>query len=652
MTRVRFRKLVRNFLVILAAAIAAHPAWSATWIVSGASPSCSDAGPGSDSVPFCTIGRGASRAVPGDTVLVNPATYREQVTAPVSGAPGASITYRALVPGVIVLGTFDVSDPSGWTATPTNAWSRPYAPPSNPGQVFLDGTRLAAATSATTTTTDSFFYDGIARVLYVDIGGANPGVGHGIEAGARQHGFRVDGRTDIVIDGFEIRNPNNVGVSLGACSAITVRRSTISSPGSFGIDVDGSVGPILIEGNDVSFSATDGIRLQSSSGATVRGNASHHNIGHGIGARSTVGSQLLENRVYFNRDPIVRRSSGLDINVGSSDNLILGNAAYGNDDSGIQVYGGSHRNVLARNTSFGNGDHGFDVNASEDVRCVSNTACGNLDSGFNFENGAVNARCMNNIAADNGLGTATFNLLVGSSAIPGFLSDRNLFWKSAPGDQVRYGGTNYASVALFATQTGNEVHGLEADPVFRNAASGDLRVLAQSPAVDSADASVPGFTPEDHDGFPPQDIIVVADTGAGVPTFADRGAYEYHDLGPGEPGLESPLTLAKSGDDLILSWGVPSSTCLPADFAVYRGSLESLQGGVYDHDTVLTCAAGGASLGIGIADPRLGTADYFLVVATDGGEEGSYGRDSLQIERPVSSAAACAVAQDLTTCVP
>ena len=333
-----------------------------TWHTDGANPSCSDAGPGDPTTPFCTIGRGASVAAAGDTVLVAPGTYREQVTAPASGAPGAPITYLASGPGAIVLGTFDVSDPVGWSPTATTAWSRPYAPPSNPSQVFRDGVRLAAATSATTTTLDSFYYDSVTRVLYVDIGGANPGVGHVIEAGARQHGFRLDGRTDVVVDGFEIRAPNNVGVRMGTCSSIAVRNCKVSYVGTFGIQTLTCTTPVLLEWNEVSFSKRDGIRIDSSSGVTARGNTSHDNIEHGIGVRTTTASQFIGNTLYANKDPNVRRSTGLDVSIGSTDNLIEGNTAYGNDDSGIQVYSGSHRNVLVRNVSRSNGDHGFDVN--------------------------------------------------------------------------------------------------------------------------------------------------------------------------------------------------------------------------------------------------------------------------------------------------
>ena len=146
---------------------------------------CSDTGTGTQAAPFCTISQGTKKAVlPGDTVHVAPGTYREQVTINASGTATDPITVVGDAPGVIVLGTRSLAGAALWTATGTTAWSTPYAPPSAPKQVFVDNQRLATATSATTTTPNSWFYDGTAKVLYVDIGGANPGDGHQVEAGA------------------------------------------------------------------------------------------------------------------------------------------------------------------------------------------------------------------------------------------------------------------------------------------------------------------------------------------------------------------------------------------------------------------------------------------------------------------------------------
>src|SRR5262245_64585114 len=114
----------------LLVAILALPtaALAATCTVDGDDPLCSDAGPGSDLTPFCTINKARTLAMAGDVVLVRPAVYREQVSPSASGVAGLPITYRASASGVILLGTDDLSDAAGWSSTATSAWSRHFAP--------------------------------------------------------------------------------------------------------------------------------------------------------------------------------------------------------------------------------------------------------------------------------------------------------------------------------------------------------------------------------------------------------------------------------------------------------------------------------------------------------------------------------------------
>src|SRR5437867_8017691 len=95
-----------------------------TWWVDDNNPGCSDIGPGTAATPFCTIKPGGTHAIPGDTVMVKAGTYREQVTPPASGLPGSPISYKAEGPGVLLLGTRDLSDATGWSPTSTTAWSR------------------------------------------------------------------------------------------------------------------------------------------------------------------------------------------------------------------------------------------------------------------------------------------------------------------------------------------------------------------------------------------------------------------------------------------------------------------------------------------------------------------------------------------------
>jgi len=513
--------------IVVATFLAAAPAEAAvTWWVDQNNPSCSDLGPGTSAAPFCTIKPGGTQALPGDTVLVQPGTYREQVTPPTSGAPGSPITYQAAGPGVLILGTLDLSDPLGWSPTATMAWSQPFAPPSAPKQVFVDGARLALAPSATETTPNSFFYDTLAKVLYVDLGGSNPADGHAVEAGARTYGFNLVSRSDIVIDGFEVKAPNSIGVRMFSCTAITVRHMTVSYDAATGILSDTGTGPLTIEMNDLSRSGSVGIRLLNSTGVTVSGNISHDNGFHGIGLSGSSNNQIVGNTCYNNSKPNVRSANGIDVNGASTDNLVQGNTTFNNQDSGIQVYNGSNRCLVVRNVSWGNGDHGFDTNQSTDTRYVSNTSTNNYKDGFSVEGSSVNTTLTDNIAVDNGLTTNEFDLYVDPLSTTGFSSDYDLFWNSAPGTAVKFNGVLYPTLFDYQGLTGGEVHGLGADPRFVDAAAGNLHIGAGSPAVDSADAGASGFAAADHDGLLPVDDPFTADTGAGSPTYADRGAYE------------------------------------------------------------------------------------------------------------------------------
>ena len=75
-----------------------------TYYVDKTNPACTDTGQvGSMAVPFCTIGRGAYLAQPGQIVHVLHGTYAETVYPERSGTAGNPITYLA-DPGVTVTG--------------------------------------------------------------------------------------------------------------------------------------------------------------------------------------------------------------------------------------------------------------------------------------------------------------------------------------------------------------------------------------------------------------------------------------------------------------------------------------------------------------------------------------------------------------------
>lgn len=97
------------------------------------------------------------------------------------------------------------------------------------------------------------------------------------------------------------------------------------------------------------------------------------------------------------------------------------------------------------------------------------------------------------------------------------------------GPQIYDDGTGATTVTYSDVQgdylgTGN----INADPLFVDAANGNLRLQANSPAIDAGNnAAVPTGVTTDLDGSPRfVDILSIPNTGSGTPPIVDMGAYE------------------------------------------------------------------------------------------------------------------------------
>ena len=500
---------------------------AADYWVDGTSATCSDVGTGTPTAPFCTIGAAAKKAVnAGDTVHVLPGTYREQVNVAGSGAAGVPISFLAS-PGVVLLGTQSLSDPAGWTATGTAAWSRPYAPPSAPRQVLLDGSRLTLASSATATTSGSYFYDSSAKVLYVNTDGGNPAQGHTLEAGAQSYGINVAGRSNVVVSGFDAENQNFAGLRVFSSSSVTADQITAGGSASNGILVDTSPGT-AIAGAAVSGSLSSGIRLTGSSGVTVAGSTSHDNGLDGIQLTSSTGATVTGNATFRNVSSSPSATGvGIDVNSGSGSAVVTDNVSHDNQDSGFQAYNGANGSLVARNISYRNGDHGFDTLSTTGVRYLNNTAYGNARDGISVEGSSTGATLANNVLIDNGVDRNEFDLYVDALSMSGFSADYDVLYNHSVQSPVKVNGTIYPTLAAFVTATGSEQHGGQFAPGFANPAGADFALTGGSAAVDSANSGVAAFVAQDAAGHAPTDDPLVPDTGAGSPGYSDRGALEF-----------------------------------------------------------------------------------------------------------------------------
>ena len=458
----------------------AAPPISADYYVDNTDVGCSDSGAGSLAVPFCTIGKAASLLTAGQTVRVLAGTYAETVNGPNSGTAGNPITYSA-APGVTVTG---------------------------------NGT-------------------------------------------ASGNAFRMTSKSYIVIDGFTITDTVDYGIYAATSNHITISNNHVSSAGS-----------------PVSGSTRMGIFFTNTDDSTITGNTTDHNSQDGIRLTGGSAGNLVSDNVSFaNAEEWQRNATGIQVTgAGSDNNTLIHNITYANEDSGLQFYSGAQNNFAIGNLTYGNGDHGIDNNAAPGNTIVGNTVQGNVTAGINLEGasspGSGGATLANNIAVDNGLrlqvggGTASgqaTNIRVDAQSITGTTLDYDLVDLSTGTGMIQWNGTTYSSLAAFkiAVPT-QEVHGLEADPLFAAPAAiaqrpasapfivavnvGDYHLTAGSPAIDSANSDASNEPTLDIEGQTRVDDPATANTGAGIRTYDDRGAYEYVPTAPVAYTLSGTLT--------------------------------------------------------------------------------------------------------------
>jgi parallel beta-helix repeat protein len=477
------------------------------YYVDNTNTACTDIGQvGSLAIPFCTIGRGAYLATPGQIVHVIHGTYAETVFPTNNGIAGSPITYWA---------------DSGVTVT-----------------------------------------------------GNSAGFGSAFALGTKSY---------LVIDGFNITQTKYRGIYVDSSNHITISNNHVTYAG-------------INSGPDTHM---QGIFLRNTTYSTVTGNITDHNSCIGIRLINNSDYNLVSNNISFaNLSSIaypvvvVSDAAGIDL-TGASNNIVINNTTYGNEDSGINVYiddNGvpSTNNLIVGNLSYENGDHGIDVNNSPNNTIIGNTIHGNGTVGINVEGeagtGSHTTTVVNNISAGNGftppVGSFGGNLRVDSASIIGTTTDYNIFNREDASDQIIWNDISYGSLAAFrAAVTDQEVHGLEGNPLFVDPVPSVLRQTGVpyegsellgnyylnpgSPAIDSANADAPSQPLSDIDGNSRVDDPATPDTGSGVRTFDDRGAYEFLPLGQSLPVVTTQAVSAitsttATGNGNITATGEPN----------------------------------------------------------------------------------------------
>jgi parallel beta-helix repeat protein len=397
---------------------------------------------------------------------------------------------------------------------------------------------------------------------------ANPGVT--IQGGPSA--FVISGRSNVVVSGFTISGTSSYGISVSGGSSVTISSNTESYAGT----------PIA--------NPASGIYLNNVAGGVVSNNVTHDNSAHGIYLNgSTTGVLVKGNTSYHNAYQYVRNANGID-DVAPG-NTIIGNLTYDNEDSGINIYPGGNNALVAGNVSYHNGDHGIDDYNVSGGRLTGNTIYYNCTTGINVEGSGGNYLVENNISMNNATGavinptpiainpstgqpyyTNSCNRRYGNigiwDSVPATSSaDYNLVYQSnGSSPEYVWAGVTYNTAQALYTATGQEAHGIFADPLFANPAAWNFQLTGSSPAIDSADSLASGEQSLDLLGNPRVDDTLVPNTGNPAGSYYDRGAYEYQPPASGlvaasenvtaTAGVAAPVTLqgsATSACDLTFS---------------------------------------------------------------------------------------------------
>lgn len=268
--------------------------------------SCSDAGTGSSTQPFCTIGAAAAKVTAGQTVQVAAGTYPEAVTIVTSGtstapitftaAPGATVTISGQTNGFVISGRSWITV-SGFHVTKTTGY----------GIVVRDSARI-------TLERNQVSYSG--RPV----------------SGSTRFGIRLENTVDSVVAANTVHHNTDAGIAVLNGSTRNVVRGNVAYRNARGY-----------------VRAAPGIRLYQAPGNTVAGNISHHNEDSGIEAYTGANNTLLFNNVtYDNGD------HGID-NLRAPGQRIIANTVYRNVTAGINVEGGSTGATIRNNISVDNG---------------------------------------------------------------------------------------------------------------------------------------------------------------------------------------------------------------------------------------------------------------------------------------------------------
>jgi parallel beta-helix repeat protein len=326
------------------------------------------------------------------------------------------------------------------------------------------------------------------------------------------NGFTISRRHWVTVTGFVVTHTQSYGIWVLNSSFITISNNHVSYAGQRAKGL-----------------ARSGIYLDGTHDSLVAGNVSGRNSYAGIQlAGGSTRNEVRGNTTFANASGYVRQAPGIRVNSAPG-NTIDRNLSYDNEDSGIECYANANKTLVYENVSYRNGDHGIDNHDCVGNRVIANTIYDNVAAGINVEAGSTGTTVADNISVDNGIASPRTHsdIRVERGSTAGTVLDSDLVFLSSAATLVIWNSMPYRTLAAFQDATGQEVHGIEADPRWADPQHGNFELSSGSPAIDSADSTVSGWPATDIQGHRRIDDPATPNTGIGPRRYADRGAYEY-----------------------------------------------------------------------------------------------------------------------------
>jgi parallel beta-helix repeat protein len=302
-------------------------------------------------------------------------------------------------------------------------------------------------------------FDWASGVLYVNVG-SDP-TGGSIEAGQRDP-VSVH-YSYLTFKGLTMTKGNSAGIgdSVADSSYVTVRNCTISYSGQSGVYIG-------------SQSVTIGNWTFANN--TISNNGLLANLDHGVYVADSSNNTFIGNTFDSNR------AWGLQLQYGSANNTITKNYFHSNVAGGVvisQLSGRTPTGTIVTYNVTNGGVVGVEVSGSMSAVIENNTLYGFTGSGLKTYLNPSGMTFKNNIVWS---GVASVAALDDEGASSAMTSDYNVIGVQAS-NYIYWGGTGYATVANFFSNTGLDQHSIGTDPLFTNAGTGDFTLQAGSPAI-------------------------------------------------------------------------------------------------------------------------------------------------------------------------